>query len=451
MAEAPLPDDASTVVPVSYKVSHELREDEIDPKLVDLVERLRGRRRIRRTARSSTTGSARRGMDWRGQGHFRALTEEQEVWAVAQGYDEVVVKTKNRYYDMRGTLDSLQFNVDQARAVGRSARVEGLPQQATRSVRARRASQPAAGDAGRRQESDVSRGPSLQSAAVSAAVQTPVIPDRRAGGSRKRPARSRSGRASCRTVRRPKRSRRRAQFGGSLDDHRYGPVEGLPALVAALEAKLARENGIRVRPASRVVVTAGGNLAFMNAMLAITDPGDEVIFPVPYYFNHEMAVVMAGARVVPVPTTARLSARSWTRSPRAITPRTRAVVTVSPNNPTGAVYPEAALRAVNALCRDARHLSRSRRGVRVLHVRRHARTSRPDRSTAPRAHTISLYSLSKAYGMASWRVGYMVIPEALWDAINKIQDTLLICAPAISQQAALAALARRSRATRARI
>ena len=110
MAEAPLPDDPSTVVPVSYKVSHELRAEETDPKLADLVGRLadavefRGRRIL-----YNWLGATR--LDWRGQGHFRALTEEQEVWAVAQGYDEVVVKTKNRYYDMRGTLDSLQFNV----------------------------------------------------------------------------------------------------------------------------------------------------------------------------------------------------------------------------------------------------------------------------------------------------------------------------------------------------
>jgi hypothetical protein len=110
MAEAPLPDDPSTVVPVSYKVSHELREHEDDPKLADLVGRLRdvvefsGRRVL-----YNWLGATR--LDWRGQGHFRALTEEQEAWAVSAGYDEVVVKTKNRYYDMRGTLDSLQFNV----------------------------------------------------------------------------------------------------------------------------------------------------------------------------------------------------------------------------------------------------------------------------------------------------------------------------------------------------
>jgi hypothetical protein len=110
MAEAELPDDPATIVPVSYKVSHELREDEDDPKLLDLVERLRdvvefsGRRVL-----YNWLGATRR--DWRGQGYFRDLTEAQEAWAVAQGYDEVVVKTKNRYFAMRGTLDSLQFNV----------------------------------------------------------------------------------------------------------------------------------------------------------------------------------------------------------------------------------------------------------------------------------------------------------------------------------------------------
>jgi hypothetical protein len=110
MAEAPLPDDPSAIVPVSYKVSHEVRAFEADPKLADLVTRLsdvvefEGRKIL-----YNWLGATR--MDWRGQGHFRALTEEQEVWAVTHGYDEVVVKTKNRYYDMRGTLDSLQYNV----------------------------------------------------------------------------------------------------------------------------------------------------------------------------------------------------------------------------------------------------------------------------------------------------------------------------------------------------
>ena len=110
MAEASLADDSATVVPVSYKVSHELRAEERDPKLADLVTRLRGAVEFEgRRVLYNWLGATRK--DWRGQGHFRALTEEQEVWAVTQGYDVVVVKTKNRYYDMRGTLDSLQFNV----------------------------------------------------------------------------------------------------------------------------------------------------------------------------------------------------------------------------------------------------------------------------------------------------------------------------------------------------
>ena len=228
------------------------------------------------------------------------------------------------------------------------------------------------------------------------------------------------------------------RFGSSLADHRYGPVEGLPPLVAALEAKLARENGIAVRPDSRVVVTAGGNQAFLAAVLAVTDPADEVILAAPYYFNHEMAIVIAGAVPVAVRTTGDYQLDEQAIA-AAITPRTRAVVTVSPNNPTGAVYPEPALRAINALCRS--------RGVFHIHDEAYeyfvyppARHFSPGSIPGAAPCTISLYSLSKAYGMASWRVGYMVIPEGLWDAINKIQDTLLICPPAVSQAAALAAI-----------
>jgi hypothetical protein len=110
MAEAPLPDDPGMLVPVSYKVVHEVRANETDPKLKDLVQRLDGSIRFEgRRVLYSWIGATRR--DWRGQGHFRALTEESEVWAVAGGFNEVVVKTKNRYYDMRSTLTQLRFDV----------------------------------------------------------------------------------------------------------------------------------------------------------------------------------------------------------------------------------------------------------------------------------------------------------------------------------------------------
>lgn len=110
MASASLPDDPTAVVPVSFKVAHEIRIGETEPKLFDLVNRLAdsiqfdGRRVL-----YTWIGGTRR--DWRGQGHFRALTEQQEAWAIENGFDEVVVKTKNKFYEMRGTLDNLHFQV----------------------------------------------------------------------------------------------------------------------------------------------------------------------------------------------------------------------------------------------------------------------------------------------------------------------------------------------------
>ena len=110
LATAPLPDDPGSVVPVSFKVAHEIKNPETEPKLVDLMHRLHdyvqffGRRVL-----YTWIGGTRR--DWRGQGFFRALTEQQETWAIEQGFDEIVVKTKNKFYDMRGTLDHLRFEV----------------------------------------------------------------------------------------------------------------------------------------------------------------------------------------------------------------------------------------------------------------------------------------------------------------------------------------------------
>jgi hypothetical protein len=110
MAEAPLPDDPGSVVPVSFKVAHELRVNEHDPKLADLVLQLEDVVRFDdRRVLYQWIGGTRK--DWRGQGHFRALTEEQEVWAIENGFDEIVVKTKNRFYEMRGALAQLSFDV----------------------------------------------------------------------------------------------------------------------------------------------------------------------------------------------------------------------------------------------------------------------------------------------------------------------------------------------------
>lgn len=227
-------------------------------------------------------------------------------------------------------------------------------------------------------------------------------------------------------------------FGDRPEQHRYGPVQGIPELRERIERKLVAENGLANLQGRTVVVTAGANMGFLNALFAIADPGDEVILPLPYYFNQEMALRMLDCVPVPVPTDANHQL-DLAALRAAITPKTRAIVTISPNNPSGAVYPEADLRAVNALCREhgLYHISDE---TYEYFVHDEARHFSPASSAGAESHTIALYSLSKAYGFASWRIGYMLIPEQLHDAVLKAQDTNLICAPLISQHAAVAAL-----------
>ena len=226
------------------------------------------------------------------------------------------------------------------------------------------------------------------------------------------------------------------QFLAQPSNHQYHPVQGIAPLQEAIATKLLAENGIAIGTDHCVVVTAGSNMGFLNAVLAIADPGDEIILQTPYYFNHEMATLIANCRPVLVRTT-----ENYQLDPdairQAITPKTKAVVTVSPNNPTGVVYPKAVLQEVNELCRD--------HGIYHITDETYEYFTYEDAShfsagSNPGNHTISLFSLSKAYGFASWRIGYMVIPAHLMSAVIKIQDTNLICAAGISQYAALGAL-----------
>jgi len=220
--------------------------------------------------------------------------------------------------------------------------------------------------------------------------------------------------------------------------HEYNDGAGLPGLIDRIARKLSAENGIDVSRGSRIMVTAGANMAFMHAVLSTTAPGDEVILPLPFYFNHEMAIEMAGCRVVRVPTDERYQLRlDAIRS--AITSRTRAVVTISPNNPSGAVLTESSLREVNALCRD-RGLYHIADEPYEYFTYGSARHISPGSFPGAAPHTISMYSLSKAYGFAGWRIGYAVYPEHLESAMLKSQDTILICPTIAAQEAAVAAL-----------
>jgi aspartate/methionine/tyrosine aminotransferase len=227
-------------------------------------------------------------------------------------------------------------------------------------------------------------------------------------------------------------------FFSNFRNHKYQPVIGIPSFIEAIASKLALENQIIINNNNAIVVTSGSNMGFMNALFAITRPGDEIILNVPYYFNHEMAIRIASCQPVLVATNENYKLKIE-EIERAITPKTKAIVTISPNNPTGTVYSRETLQQVNQICRDRSiyHISDEAYEYFTYDGLTHVSpASFPNSSD----YTISLFSLSKAYGFASWRIGYMVIPQHLLMPIEKFQDTNLICPPVISQYAALGAL-----------
>ena len=218
----------------------------------------------------------------------------------------------------------------------------------------------------------------------------------------------------------------------------YGPVQGIPELIAALRHKLEQKNQIRFHQGQEIFVTAGSNMAFSSLMLALLDPDDEVILLTPFYFNHEMAITLANAKAVLTPTLDNFHP-DLDAIKNNITTRTKAIVTVSPNNPSAAVYSQEELTEINQLCQrhGIYHISDEAYEDFVFEDAKHFSAASLSNSAA---HTISLYSFSKAYGFAGWRVGYMLVPAQLAATLRKIQDTVLISPPIVSQLAALGAL-----------
>ena len=220
--------------------------------------------------------------------------------------------------------------------------------------------------------------------------------------------------------------------------NRYGPVEGISELQEALTEKLHTQNGIKIDSENVVVVTAGSNMAFNTAILAITDPNDEVILPIPYYFNHEMSLVMEKCKPVLVPTDKTFHL-DLDKVESAITDKTKAIVTISPNNPSGAVYAKDDLITINDICAKHNLYHISDEAYEDFYYDGHEHYSVASENSTSE-HTISLFSFSKGFGFAGWRIGYMVIPNHLLNAVKKIQDTILISPPVISQHAAIGAL-----------
>ncbi|WP_241963454.1 aminotransferase [Paracoccus suum] len=220
--------------------------------------------------------------------------------------------------------------------------------------------------------------------------------------------------------------------------HLYGPVLGNDPLRAALAARWSERSGGAIT-AENVAITQGCNQAFCAVMATLVGAGDEVIIPVPWYFNHKMWLDMQGARAVPLSCPQDMVPRPEDAA-ALITPRTRAIVLVTPNNPSGAEYPAGILAAFRDLARQ--------HGIALVLDETYADfDSRTEPGAAP-VHdllqdpdwgrdVISLYSFSKAYRLTGHRVGAIIAsPERLVE-VEKFLDTVAISASQMGQIGAL--------------
>lgn len=228
---------------------------------------------------------------------------------------------------------------------------------------------------------------------------------------------------------------RLAATAGSAAGAQYGPINGDAGLRQAYAAELSRIYEGRINPED-TAVTAGCNLAFFATMMMLARHGDAVLLPTPWYFNHQMSLDMLGIEPRPLPC--RPEAGFVPRVEDAeplIDDRTRAIVLVTPNNPTGAVYPAHVIEAFAELCR--------RRGI-YLVIDETYRDFLP--SGVNRAHglftsedwrstVIQLYSFSKSYAIPGHRMGAITADAALVEQVAKVLDCIQICAPRTAQAA----------------
>ncbi len=220
-----------------------------------------------------------------------------------------------------------------------------------------------------------------------------------------------------------------------LDEtHLYGPVLGLPALRAQVAAEWAASYGGQVA-LENVAITSGCNQAFAAAISTLCTEGDEVIVPVPYYFNHRMWLDMAGVRTVPLACPdGMIPAAADAAS--LMTTRTRAIVLVTPNNPSGVEYPAATVAEFAALARAqgiALIIDETYRDFDSRSGAPHDLFTDPDWADT----LIQLYSFSKAYRLTGHRVGALVASPARLAEVEKFLDTVTICPSQIGQHAAL--------------
>jgi aspartate/methionine/tyrosine aminotransferase len=230
---------------------------------------------------------------------------------------------------------------------------------------------------------------------------------------------------------------RQALAEAALNDpqaHLYGPVLGLPALREEIARQWSVAYGGSVSPA-QVAITQGCNQAFCTVLATLAGPGDEVILPTPWYFNHKMWLDMAAVRTVPLDTGPTLIP-SAEAAAALVTDRTRAIVLVSPNNPGGVEYPAETLAAFRDLCRSrglALIVDETYRDFDSRTGAPHDLFADPDWSDT----LIQLYSFSKAYRLTGHRVGAIVASAARLAEAEKFLDTVAICPSQLGQIGAL--------------
>lgn len=216
--------------------------------------------------------------------------------------------------------------------------------------------------------------------------------------------------------------------------HLYGPVLGLPELRAALAGRMRRVYGGEI-DAAQIAITSGCNQAFCAAIASLAGPGDAVILPTPWYFNHAMWLCMQGIEATPLPCGPDLLPDPEVAA-RLITSATRAIVLVTPNNPTGVEYPPTLIAAFRDLARAHGLALIIDETYRDFHQSEHAPH---DLFADPEWEDvlIHLYSFSKAYRLTGHRVGAMATSPVRLREIEKFLDTLTICPTALGQRAAL--------------
>ncbi|NDR56494.1 aminotransferase [Aliiruegeria sabulilitoris] len=216
--------------------------------------------------------------------------------------------------------------------------------------------------------------------------------------------------------------------------HLYGPDLGLPALREALAEQVSGQYAGQVSPA-QVAITSGCNQAFAAAIATLAGPGDEVLLPTPWYFNHKMWLDMSSIRAVPLPTDEALLPRLDVAEER-ITPRTRAIALVSPNNPAGVEYPAALIAGFRDLARAhglALVIDETYRDFHSGEGAPHELLTDPDWDDT----VIRLYSFSKAYRLTGHRIGAMMSSPARLAEVEKFIDSVTICPSQVGQRGAL--------------